>query len=279
MASKKPLIVYHGRCLDGFTGAWAAWKKFGSRADYIALEHAKNPEKLPSDRPIYFVDFCFPESVMEELVSRNPLVTVLDHHISCKDVATLAQTHRFALDRSGCSLAWSFFHPGKKIPHLVRVIEDNDLYLFKVAHTREFIAIFAGLEFDFKLWNKLERDLENSASRKLYVKKGKDLLEYKQQLIKRMLAGAEKVVFEGYKTYALNATLFHSDAANAIITTHKTAIGITWLYVGGKIKVSLRSNGKVDVAKLAQKYGGGGHKAAAGFLVPLEMGFPWKSIH
>lgn len=277
MTSKKPIILYHGNCLDGFTGAWVAWKKFGSRADYIPLNHQKEPVRLPSDRPIFFIDFCYPKAAMEELISRNHSVTVLDHHVSCKDVVSLANNYRYALDHSGCSLAWSYFHPGKKISYLVRVIEDNDLYLFKVPHTKECIAIFAGLEFDFKLWSKLEKDLENPLKRKAFVQKGRDLLEYKQQLIKRILLNAEKVVFEGHATYALNTDLFHSDAANAIITTFKTKIGIVWAYKDGTIKISLRSNGKVDVSKLAGKYGGGGHKAASGFSVPFEKGFPWRS--
>ena len=32
----------------------------------------------------------------------------------------------------------------------------------------------------------------------------------------------------------------------------------------GNYRISLRSNGKVDVNKVAQKFGGGGHKMAAG---------------
>lgn len=41
---------------------------------------------------------------------------------------------------------------------------------------------------------------------------------------------------------------------------------------GGRTKVSLRSNGRVDVALVAQQFGGGGHRQAAGILVerPLE---------
>jgi len=34
--------------------------------------------------------------------------------------------------------------------------------------------------------------------------------------------------------------------------------------MNGGYKVSLRSNGKVDVAEVAQKFNGGGHKFAAG---------------
>jgi len=57
---------------------------------------------------------------------------------------------------------------------------------------------------------------------------------------------------------------------------NKKAIGIVWSRKSGKINVSLRSNGKIDVSKLAFKHGGGGHKAASGFTLDVEKPFPWK---
>jgi hypothetical protein len=29
IAMKKPLCIYHGNCADGFTAAWAVWRRFG----------------------------------------------------------------------------------------------------------------------------------------------------------------------------------------------------------------------------------------------------------
>jgi phosphoesterase RecJ-like protein len=39
----------------------------------------------------------------------------------------------------------------------------------------------------------------------------------------------------------------------------------------GRIKCSLRSKGQVDVCKIAQKFGGGGHKMAAGTYLPSPL--------
>jgi phosphoesterase RecJ-like protein len=36
----------------------------------------------------------------------------------------------------------------------------------------------------------------------------------------------------------------------------------------GELRVSLRSKGPVDVRRVAQRYGGGGHRNAAGFTAP-----------
>jgi nanoRNase/pAp phosphatase (c-di-AMP/oligoRNAs hydrolase) len=38
----------------------------------------------------------------------------------------------------------------------------------------------------------------------------------------------------------------------------------------GEAKVSLRSQGSLDVAAIAVRYGGGGHRNAAGFRMPLK---------
>ena len=37
--------------------------------------------------------------------------------------------------------------------------------------------------------------------------------------------------------------------------------------VGGPVKISMRTKGDLDVAKIAMKNGGGGHKNAAGFRI------------
>jgi phosphoesterase RecJ-like protein len=40
----------------------------------------------------------------------------------------------------------------------------------------------------------------------------------------------------------------------------------------GTVKVSLRSDGNVDVRKFAQRLGGGGHPAASGFRMYVQIG-------
>src|SRR3989344_1169898 len=36
--NKKIAVLYHKGCTDGFGAAWAAWKKFGARAEYLGVE-------------------------------------------------------------------------------------------------------------------------------------------------------------------------------------------------------------------------------------------------
>ena len=39
----------------------------------------------------------------------------------------------------------------------------------------------------------------------------------------------------------------------------------------GKTKASFRSNGKIPISELARKFGGGGHKFAAGATLPMRL--------
>lgn len=48
-------------------------------------------------------------------------------------------------------------------------------------------------------------------------------------------------------------------------------VGVLLRDVGGKIKVSLRSKGGTDVKAIAERYGGGGHHEASGFLLELPL--------
>lgn len=64
----------------------------------------------------------------------------------------------------------------------------------------------------------------------------------------------------------------YEDTENLINECHRIGTLEAWaLFVelkDGRIRCSLRSKGAVDVSKIAQKFGGGGHKVAAGTYLP-----------
>ncbi len=277
---QKPLILYHNNCLDGFSGAWAAWKKFGSRAEYRGLEHQEEPPSDLVNREFVFIDFCYPLDIMRLLVANNPKVTVLDHHISTEKAVQLAHVKRYSLKHSGCVLSWNFFHPGVPAPWFLRAIEDNDLHVFRRPFTQEIIAAVSGLPFTFKQWSTLAALCEKASTRKKLIGEGKLLLSYKDRIIAKLLPTAEKISFHGHTTYAINTPVFYSDTANAITQEFKVPFGIAWFYKHGKAHVSLRAGGPptVDLSAIAARFGGGGHKGAAGFTVPFGSPLPWKKV-
>ena len=275
--AKNIAVIYHGECWDGFGGAYSAWKKFGNRAEYFGMKHDDPLPKGLRSKEIYVIDFSFKKMVMEKLVKDNKKVIALDHHISAEKTTKMAHKYVYALNHSGAVIAWNYFFPKRKVPALLQHIEDIDIWKFTVPNTKEIMSFMELADYDFKIWNKIARDLENPKKKKEYIAKGALLLFYAKRIIDKLVLKAAPVKFAGYKTFAVNSPILQSEIGNAL-TKKLPPIGIVWSEKEGGIRVSLRSNGKVDVSKIAGKYGGGGHKAAAGFSFPVGKNFPWKPI-
>ncbi len=276
---KKIVVCYHKGCLDGFGGAYAAWKALGSSADYVGLDHQEAVPPALKNKTIYFIDFCYPVPVMKKVVGTNKKVIVLDHHKSQEEAIYLASDFRFELDHSGSVIAWKYFHSGKKVPYLLQVIEDNDLFLFRNSETKRLIALLQYCDQTFSCFDQLARLLQTKKGRAEMLHDGKILQQAEDTTVARLVERGEKVVFEGFKVYAMNTSLFYSQSANALSRLKKVPFGISWFYREGKIHVSLRrSKAGVDVSVLAKKYGGGGHPGAAGFSFDFKGVFPWRTI-
>ncbi|HEY4496660.1 MAG TPA: DHHA1 domain-containing protein [Candidatus Paceibacterota bacterium] len=274
---KKIVIIYHKFCLDGFGGAWAAWRKFGNKATYIGMEHKSPAPGGLKGKDVYMIDFSYKEQVIKKMLSEVKSLTIIDHHVSAEKVVKSLKNHLYAIDHSGAVLAWKYFHPNKKVPKLLAYIEDGDLWKFRLKNAKELIAFLITQSLDFKNWNKLYKDFESADVRKEFVKRGVVIINYESKVIQKAIMTADLVKFEGYKVMASNSAFLISEIGHALV--NKTPpIGIIYSISGGSVKVSLRSNGKVDVSKIAVKYGGGGHKAASGFVFKLEDNFPWQKI-
>lgn len=272
------IFIYHANCPDGFGSAWAAWKKFGNKAKYIAAEHHTPPPAGLEGADLCLMDFNYPKDVTEELKKKVVSLTIIDHHVTAKDITESVPNHSYALDHSGAVLTWKYFHPKKPVPKLLLHVEDVDLWKFKLKNTPEIISALYLYKMDFRSWTKLAQDLEKKKTLAKIIEAGKTVMAYKNKLIDEIADKAKVVEFEGYKTLLANSpAAIHSELGNALVNK-MPPLGIVYRESDKKIKISLRSNGSVDVSKIAQKYGGGGHKAAAGFVWPLGKQLPWKSI-
>lgn len=271
------IVFYHDKCIDGFTGAWAAWKKFGSRAEYRGLSHDLSRALSGiKGKNVFFIDYCPSEHLMSRIVRSAAQVVVIDHHITHREVCKLADTCLFALEKSGCVLAWEFFHPRRKTPELLNTIQDHDLFTLRRADTLAIIAALALVERDFQSWSRLIRSFDSREYRTMLSTLGSFLLHYKDVYVERLLEICEPVIFHGHRAYAVNTHVFYSEAAVRIYQHMRVHLGIAWHYVNGRIKVSLRSDGRVNCAELAARYGGGGHVGAAGFFIDFKTAFPWR---
>ena len=277
--TKKIIVFYHDD-LDGFTGAWAAWKKLKDKAEYIKLGYdTKNYDFIfqLKDKEIYMIDYSLKAQEMINLASKNKVI-LIDHHFSSKEKANLLPGSVFDDKHSAAFLSWKYFHNGKKTPLIVLYVEDYDIWKFKLPRSKELTAVLNLCNFNFKVWDKAAKMFQDKNKRKELIKRGQAIIDYQKSLIGDMADKGQEVFFEGCDAVAVNSPILSSEIGNHIYT--KTGkIGIVWSYKGKKapkIHVSLRGDGKINLSELANKFGGGGHKAAAGFAIEGNINFPWQ---
>ena len=272
---KQTVILYHANCRDGFGGAWAAWKVFGTRATYIPLQHQATPVKGLVGKDVYFIDIVYSSPLLKDAMQCTRSLTVIDHHLTARRTVAMAPMHVFDIKHSGAVLAWKFFHKNKAVPKLLRYVEESDLWRFRLPHARAISAALDTIGFSFREWDIAARHFENQKQFGRYVHAGSVILNYQQTLVHKMLAGARSGTLGRTKLHILNSPVLESELGNAL-AQKKPGGALIWSEQKSRIRVSLRSRGNVNVAALARRYGGGGHKYAAGFKFDAAKPRPWK---
>lgn len=262
--SQTTIIIFHADCRDGFGAAYAAWKKFGESAMYIPRKTQLPPPEGLADKNIYILDYSYSKDTLARLAERNRSVIVIDHHQSAKEAVTAFPQNVFDQVHSGATLAWRYFHPETPVPKLLVYIEEHDLWKDTLPHSRDIAAALGEYPLEFAVWNDLAQQFENETKFAKIAEKGALLREYIDRHIEEISRTATPVQFEGREAYAVNSTAYRSALGNLLATRHPP-MSIVWSHQDGEFHVSLRSVGDYDVSIIAQKYGGGGHRNAAGF--------------
>lgn len=276
---KQIVILYHAECPDGFSAAWAAYRKFGDSADYVGVS---NDDPVRSDlegKEVYLLDFSYPAEIIVDLISKTKRITAIDHHFSREKSVKMTKDYSFSMNNSGAVLAWKYFHKDEPVPKFLEYIEDRDLFRFLLPNSRATCAFIDTQDFDFKVWDKLAEDIADETRYKECLIKGEAIAKYEEGLVKRLVKENAKLVeFEGLTTFVVNVPHMFASDVGAILYSKKPPMAVTWYDGKDHIHVSLRSDGTVDVSAIAAKYGGGGHKASAGFSLSSIDSFPWKEI-
>ena len=276
MAGTKIVVLYHADCEDGLGGAWVAHSKFGDKASYIPVKYGFPPPNV-KDKAVYMIDFTYSESVMADIVKDAVRVISIDHHISVKRLCESLDDHLFSIKHSGAVLAFKYFYPDRKMPLILRYIEDIDLWKFSMRDSDKFSGFIRSIPYDLKSFNKLARNFEDPIKRRGYMKEGLLILRYNNSIIEYLISNGSEVLFEKKRAFAVNSPVLNSEIGGEILK-RGYPVAIIWAAYGRYVKISLRSGRKVDVSKIASRYGGGGHHSASGFELPLNKKFPWKKL-
>ena len=295
------VVIFHGGCPDGFAAAFAAYLRIGDRAKYYGIAHGKH-KRLPPDidgKNVCILDFSFDVETMAELRDRANAVLVLDHHASArKNLRDLPNENKvFEMKQSGATLASDFFLSHEtSCPLLFRYIEDRDIWRWACIESREFSAgrnmslpiprpgALIDPHESFEPWKRLYEKGDDGV-REL-IKTGRLIVQYEDKIVNRESRSAQirrlKKAPE-HRALVVNATSgLASLLGNALASSERYDVDyvIVAKYVPGRKSghgrwnMSLRSlygekESAADVSAIAEKYGGGGHRAAAGMSVDV----------
>lgn len=270
----KKLCIYHKNCLDGFGAAWVVRKAFGDNVEFHPGVYQEPPPDV-TGRDVILVDFSYKWEVVCEMRKKASSMTIIDHHITAiKDLCRVVDDQsglceiKMLLNKScsGAYLAWAFYFTHDPVPRLIRHIQDRDLWEWKLDGTREITAALASYPYDFNLWDNFMTD---DGCTRLCAEGAPITRQHMKNVYEAIESGRRKLIIDGIIVPAVNASLFlASDIGN--ILAAEAAFAAVYCDTPQGRSFSLRSTDQGrDVSEIAKKYGGGGHRNAAGFKVSL----------
>jgi uncharacterized protein len=284
MTWKPGYCLYHGNCDDGFGAAYAVWKRWGDDVVYLPCIHGDPPPELPRQSSILMVDFSYKRETIKLLSALHKRIVILDHHKTAEEeLAPFCSPGMtgftpqgvyyykdsvvalFNMNKSGARLAWEFAHYDEPIPYMLELIEDRDLWRFAFDETKAFSASLRTYPMIFTVWDAISNNVVD------HIKEGKNILRCHNANVGRFIKETYFALIGGHLVPVVNVPYHYaSDAASMLLEHHKdAAFAVAWFRrADGKFQFSLRSeDSRADVSEIAKKYGGGGHRNAAGFQV------------
>lgn len=285
---KNKVVIYHGNCYDGLTSAWIAWTKLKHTAEYIAGYFGQPLPIFKEPTHIYVVDFSYPQKVFEQWIQEGHKITILDHHATAIDsLSNYFEDNKFNrnlecvfdTNRSGAGITWDYFYPDRSIPKLVQYVQDRDLWKFEFGNTSRYIYSYMQyrIEFTDPLSKQFEiMDMTNEAlesNSPIILEKGQQLAESYYKFCRGFAENISVYTCPDWKKTTKIAIIttnkyFGSDTCSYILNQFDfKAAGYFFLESHNTWNWGMRSKDPADVSKLCERYGGGGHPKAAGFII------------
>lgn len=254
-------------------------------SNYFMVDYVQKipVENISNNEKVYFVDYSFTENtkhVLYELIDKKCDIVWIDHHTSSinlvKSNPELENINGIRLEGiSGAALTYMYLYDKKfdELPYYVKLVSDYDCwkYDFEPDTTMFKLGMDANnhdaLEEIWKIFD-YESKSESKCSTESYlysiIKDGKTIKKYidHDNTLYRDSYGYESII-GGYKCFVVNKK---TDSWIFGELYEKYPLVVVWVFNGEKYQYSLYSSKEdVDCSKIAESYGGGGHKGAAGF--------------
>ena len=227
------------------------------------------------DWVILFVD-CAPATVeqYETIAKICKKLIILDHHETNMRKFAGRPNAYFDMNESGASLAWKACYPSLPLPFALEMIKRRDLWKGMDLTVEAFSASFQDPLLTPQNCSSVWKLMDDPFQVLAKINEGMPLLKRKQAEVEQLASMADVKTLAGIRVAVVMVDSFsHISDVGALLAKDHPAAAMCLVLPDGKRKVSLRSapGTGVNVAELAEKFGGGGHKNAASFVV--EGGF------
>lgn len=291
-------LVTHKNCMDG-AGCAILYRALGGRQEDI---HFTNPGHEQSDElvkelliekghAVLIADVSISVEAAKELFSPHNLRThvceLVDHHKSAIPLDNLGLPG-FEIDvqnsRCGCKMLFDFFLKAsvgdnkviRAYADLVNVIDDHDRWIKQDSRSDDIAMLYMVL--GQKLF--IERFIKNPqiefTNEEKYVislekYKMQEEIEEKKRTVQSAIYN-RKINGKTYRFGFVYGTRFTSSTGNALYEDPSLNLDAVVLVSGNTISMRTAKSSEVDVSAIASNYGGGGHRAAAGFSIKALLG-------
>jgi oligoribonuclease NrnB/cAMP/cGMP phosphodiesterase (DHH superfamily) len=276
--------------MDGWCSAAIVALKTGdyNPDNYIGVDHNKRSLLSLSNRlskivneDIYISDLSFSEKekhILLNLIKNSNNIIWNDHHDTSikfeekfSDELPIIKGIRNK-SGSGALNTWKSLFPYTEAPRIVKLVSDWDTFTLNY---NESTSLMYGINSINKFKNPLSdawrQLLENNKSNEFKMHSITDLIIEGNSIKRYLNIQYDEIIknsayiseYEGTECLVIN----HPKATSLIFGEYykKYPFVVVFSYDGSKYKYSLYSNNKFDVSTIAEKFGGGGHKGAAGF--------------
>lgn len=224
----------------------------------------------------YLVDLSFTEETYKyllDLKEKCESIIWIDHHYSSQRLITnhpeIVSLIPGVVDIDFCGAynTFTYLYKNKEVPLYIRLVDDWDCWKFKLEDTKAFKfgmdSVYHGPES--LIWE----TLENKEDLCSIINKGYTIIEYMNLFYERYYVNSYERTINGLRACILN---LKTDSMAFLDSENKYDLLVAWVFDGYKFNYSLYStNPDVNCSEIAERFGGGGHKGAAGFSSKTQV--------
>jgi oligoribonuclease NrnB/cAMP/cGMP phosphodiesterase (DHH superfamily) len=236
-------------------------------------------------------EFVWIDHHVSAMAAMDRVLSERETEVSIQGVHRVSKrtTITFDVTKSGALLTYEHFFEGEA-PLLFQYISDRDLWTFRLPFTREVSSYLRTVPKTVEEYDALVAELQNQKSFDRIVFAGSAVLRSDIAEAEHAVKRAYRVRFPTSRPSTLsrfgtgvtpddswpvvpvvNTTSLISEIVGALAETAPFAVG--WYRHHDEVRVSLRSRGAdgSDVRAIAESFGGGGHRNAAGFTLRRDQ--------